>query len=339
MNATVLKGTPLEKVNYSFLNYVEQKKEFEKKHLGGNGLPDYAYKMDYEHRKRLDSMPGVYNFARKCAATMVPQFLQKNSMQGVFVGPNQYPEVYQMVKECAETLGIGIPNMLIVPAIDFGDGIASEFNAVTMAYDDVEPVIVMTGLMLERFTAQEVKAIIGHECGHIHNNHGIYTILQNIIVNIGINGLLRIPGIAQIGGVLTSGVQLAILMWSRAAEISADRAGLICCGDLEVAKSANAKFMYNGADISGSIQTDLNIEALKEQMQLFMDSPYRLNEVFYSHPLSIKRVLADIDFWQCETYYQWRPDLRQPNMRLCTKDEVDERCKSYLDVVMPKGAK
>jgi hypothetical protein len=42
-----LVNTPLQGLNYSFARYVEDKKNFERRHLDGHGLPDYAYKMDF----------------------------------------------------------------------------------------------------------------------------------------------------------------------------------------------------------------------------------------------------------------------------------------------------
>lgn len=332
-------NTPLEGLNYSFAKYVEDKKNFERRHLGGNGLPDYAYKMDYEYRKKLDSMPGVYKFAKKYASTVVPQAIHQYSTMGIQVGPNQYPEIYQMVRECAETLGIGIPKLLIVPEIDLGGGYTTDFNAVTYAVDDIEPVIIITGLMLERFSAGEIKAIIGHECGHIHNNHGIYSVIETIIANIGINALFSIPVLAPFANLLTIGVQAALSMWSRAAEVTADRAGLICVGDPKVAANVDVKFLYKGTDISQSTQSEVNYEALREQMNLVLNSPHRLSEFFSSHPLSIKRAFANFDFWECETLYSWRPDLKKPGMVTYSKAVIDEKCKKYLDVVNPKGAK
>ncbi|MBQ4630762.1 MAG: M48 family metallopeptidase [Clostridia bacterium] len=334
MKTTSFINTPLEGLNYSFAKYVSDKKSFEKKHLDGHGLPDYAYKMDFEHRKKLDSMRGVYSFAKKMSSTIVPQKIHEFSMSGIQVGPNQHPEIYNMVRECAETLGIGIPKLIITG--DFGSG---DINACTYACDDVEPVIIMTGLMVERFTKEEIKAVIGHECGHIHNNHTIYSIMEQYINTIGFSGILALPGLAQFAGILTQGVVIALNAWSRAAEVSADRAALICSGDIKAVTNTNVKLMYQGADLSGSSSAEVNFEALREQMNMVINSPYRINELLDSHPLSIKRTFADLDFWECEKLYEWRPDLKEPNKKLYTKAEIDERCKRYIDVINAKEKK
>lgn len=335
--------TPLEGLDYNFLSYLTKKKEFERKHLDGNGLPNYAFKTDYELRKKLDSMPGVYKFAKTYCATVVPQNIQKYSMEGITVGPNQFPEIYEMVRDCANTLGIGIPTLIIVPYFEGG----GDFNACTMATDDIEPVILVTGLIVERFTADELKSVIAHECGHIHNNHTLYSLITSILIEAGINGLIgfaaaqgaSIPGLQLLLNSLTMGAQVALQMWSRAAEVSADRASVICMGGTDAVKSSLGKFMYNGADLSNSTSAEINIDALKEQMNLILNSPYRINELMASHPISIKRVFAALDFAECEKFYDWRPDLKVAGKKLHTKDETDNRCKKYINVLDTKGAK
>lgn len=329
-----LKNSPLSDLDYRFVNYVNSKKIMLSKHLDGNGIPDYAYKMDYEHRKHLDSIPGLFNFAKKLCATQVPQALHQYSMKGVAVGANQYPEIYKMVRECASVLGIGIPNVLIVPDIN-----GAEFNACTYALDDIEPVILVTGLMVQRMTVDELKAIIGHECGHIHNHHGIYGVLENIISVMGSVGILSFPGFRQFAALLTASTQIALSMWSRAAEVTADRAALICSGSVDVTKNALSKLMYNGANMSKTIETDLNLNALREQMEMSLNNPNRINELLSSHPIAIKRVFAVMDFSECDKFYEWRPDLKTPDLKIYSKEAIDKKCKKYIDVVMPKGEK
>ena len=333
-NVFEINGNPLSGLDYRFENYVSQKKAFNNKHMDGNGLPNYAYKMDYEHRKHLDSIPGLMRAVKTYCATIIPQQLQTYNMQGVMVGPNQFPEIYKMVTECANTLGIGIPNVLIVPNIG-----GEEFNAVTYALDDIEPLILVTGLMVERMSSEQLKAIIAHECGHIHNQHGLYGVLENIITMVGSVGLASIPGINLIAPLLTSGVRYAVDMWSRAAEVTADRAAVICAGSPKIAGSALAKFMYNGANISGVVESEINLEPLREQLDMMLNNPNRLNELFSTHPLPLKRIFAVHDFAECEVFYNWRPDLKKAGQTLYTKEQTDEKCKKYIDVVMPKGAK
>lgn len=331
MSITDLTNTPLADVNYKFSVFMQEKRKFEEIHMDGNGLPSYTYGMDFEHRKNLDKIPGLYKFAKTLYASVVPQLIRDYSMQGLRVGPNQFPEIYNIARECASVLGIAIPNIIISPE--------ETFNAFAYACDDVEPIIIVTGLMVQRTTPEELKCVIGHECGHVHCNHSIYGIIEQEIANIGLSGLFSIPVLAQFSSLITQGAVAALNTWSRAAEVSADRAGLICCGDIEVSKRVKAKMLYSGADISGTVKSDINIDELKKQMEMVNDSPVRLNELLYSHPVTTKRVFADMDFYECETFYEWRPDLKTPGMKLYSKKETDEKVKKYIDVVSKKDKK
>lgn len=147
--------SPLYDLDCSFDSYLRRRKAMLSKHMLGNGLPDYAYKMDYEYRKQLDSVPKLYDTARKICSTIVTQELQKANLSYLAVGPSQFPEVYQIACDCAKKLGIGIPNIYISPE--------GTFNAYAYACDDVEPFIVITEFALERLSLGELQALVGHD--------------------------------------------------------------------------------------------------------------------------------------------------------------------------------
>jgi DNA-binding CsgD family transcriptional regulator len=93
-----------------------------------------------------------------------------------------------MLRECADTLGIGIPTMFVISNIGV-------LNASTYCFEDADPLITMHSSMLERLTDMELKSVVGHECGHIHNNHGIYNVAVEIIKGASAS---FIPGVGQI---------------------------------------------------------------------------------------------------------------------------------------------
>lgn len=332
--AVALQNSPFADIDYRFLDYLEKKKAERSRKVDGNGLPNYAYYMDYECKKKLDSIPGLFKLARTVNSTLVPQMLREYNMQGVLASPTQFTEIYNMARDCAKNLGIGIPNVLVVPSLG-GD----EFNACTYAVDDEEPVIIVTGLLVQRMTPGELKAIIGHECGHIHNYHGTYQTLINIITNAGMNGLLSVPGIRQLAGILTQGAQIALNAFSRACEVTADRAAVICSDNPEDAFNSIKKFMYNGANLKDKVDINLDEDTLREQLDLINSNPVRYNELSATHPLPIKRIFAQMEYTRCENLYEWRPDFQKPGQALYTKKQTDERVKKYIEIVKGKGGK
>lgn len=289
--------------------------------LSGNGLPDYAFAMDYELRKKLDSIPHLYSIGKNICGTLASRYMHHYNMKNLLVGPDQFPDVYNIGCECARRLGIGIPNIYIVND--------QSVNACTIATDDVEPVIAINSGLYERFTLGELKCVIGHECGHIHNQHGIYNMLGSIVLNTGlvagaISGMIS----SQLMSLLTASSKLALNTWSRAAEVTCDRAGMICCDRVEDAYNVNAKFTYGAAFGEHTI----NLEALQRQLEENMESIARMDELLYDHPVASRRIVAEMEFAQSEVFYRWRPDLKEPGAVMRSREETDECCRRYVDV-------
>jgi len=321
-NKDVKAVSPLLDMDYRFETYLKKRKEQLGRHMQGNGLPDYAYKGDSEYRKKLDAIPGVYNTAKKLCTTIVSQEMQKANLSDLAVGPEQFPEIYKIACDCAKRLGIAIPNIYVR-----SEGV---LNAYAYASDDVEPFIVITEFALERLSIGELQALIGHECGHVQNYHSTYSVLTQLIANIGMGGMGVID--QMLAQIMSAGVQLTLNMWSRAAEVSADRAAMICCDNIEDAFNLNKKLLYGGVKVEDKINTELDIESLQKQLHVSYDSTVRYLELGATHPATIKRILAQMEFAECETYYAWRPDLKKASQIIRTKEETDARCKKFIDV-------
>ncbi len=304
--------SPLGGIDVSFARYVSKRKAQESQHLVG-GVPDYSFDLDNEMRKKLNAIPGFYSVAKKLCATYVAREIQLLNQSGLAVGPNQFPEIYQMGVECAGRLGIGVPNIYIKNV--------TEMNAYTVAGDDSAPTIILFSGIVERMTPGELKCVIGHECGHVHNQHGVYQVAVDYILRSG-------KGMA---GLILSGANMALMQfWTRAAEITADRAAVICADRVEDAVGVNKKLTY-GAMLGG--EYDVNIDALREQLEITMKNPTKILEITANHPNSIRRVLADLEFAECEVFYRWRPEMKRPGVVERTKEQTDARCKKLVNII------
>lgn len=312
--------SPLQNIDRSFRSYLERKKSTAQAHLDGNGLPDYAFAADYELRKKLDSIPQFYQLSKKICATYASRQLQIMNQSALAVGPNQFPEVYEIGRDCARRLGIGIPNIYIFSS--------QELNAYTIATDDTEPLIVIHSSLYERLTPGELRTVIGHECGHIHNQHGVYNIMAQLLLEgsavaismSGMSSLLLSP--------ILLGAQVALNAWSRAKEVTSDRAGMICCERIEDAHTAEAKFLYGAAFGEHKV----NFSELKKQLDMQQGNLTRLEELGSTHPVAVRRIMAEELFAECELFYRWRPDLRTSGLTLRSKEETDELCRHYVNV-------
>jgi Zn-dependent protease with chaperone function len=101
-------------------------------------------------------------------------------------------------------------------------------NAYTFGHK--KPFIVLTSGLVDLLGDEELLFVIGHELGHIKSGHVLYTILARNIATI-------IAAIGQatlgIGALLGQGLVVALHDWYRKAELTSDRAGLLCVQDLD----------------------------------------------------------------------------------------------------------
>lgn len=312
---------PTDDINLNFADYVRERSSRIGKHLQG-GIPDYAFTSDYATRQKIAAIPGAFQLGKAITSQVVPRQRQMYNMSGLRVGPNQFPEIYQMVRDCSELLGIGIPTTFITAELGV-------LNAFALAIEDAEPMIVLNSSIVERMTPQELKAVIGHECGHVHNNHGIYNVLANLLIN-GIGA--SIPGIREILALVSLPLRVAIQTWSRAAEVTCDRAGVLCCGEADSTISAQSKLL------SGGLLSDhqINVDALLEQYDSLRSSPVRMLELLNTHPAGVRRILAAKEFINSQVFYDWHPELKEPDMHLYSKDELDAHCAKYVSVSQNK---
>lgn len=312
-------NSPLNSIDCSFGNYLTRRKMMDAQRMDGNGIPAYAFAMDYECRKKLDSIPRFYDTAKTITGTYVSRMTHEYTRTSMAAGPTQFPEVYQIACNCARTLGIGIPNVFIQND--------PTMNAFTYAMDDIAPIVVVHSGLLERMTPGELKYVIGHECGHIQNYHSAYQYLSQLVLDA---GLSVASGISHLlAGLMTIGSSALLAAWSRAAEVTADRAGMLCADRPEDCCSALAKIMYGGTIGGGQ---EIDYEAIRAQLEHTVSNIAKYSEILDSHPAVARRIAALQEFHECRIYYTWRPDQKQPGQLTRDKDETDRRCRRYIDL-------
>lgn len=323
-------ANPTDIVSLDFAEYLAKRKD----HLEArfeDGAPNYAFALDKVLQKKLSSMAPVRKMAQTVVSFAVPLQKQIQQMHSIAVGPRQLPKLYKITEDCARLLGIGIPQVYVCPD--------PEINACTIATDDIAPIILLSSGIVERLEPEELHFVIGHECGHIHNLHGTYNtaveMMSNTIVEAALKGL-SIMGVANLLGtikqVIHGGILLAFNNWSRCAEITCDRAGMICCGDLDAAQSTLTKLVIGDLAHLG----EFNTQEFIQQSRNANSTPLRMLELMNTHPLIPKRLEALECFAECETFYQWKPKLSPPD-KLRSQAETDRRCQQIVTVINNKN--
>jgi len=256
-------------VAIDFQEFVNERKQARPGAASGESSHSYAYSWDKKTRLAFETMKPV-ELAVSAGVRMF-KHIGKAELLGhaVKVGPKQFPRVHALAERCAETLGIATPTLYVVNN--------PHLNAATYGTNDDSFIMIHSGLV-DHLSDQELMSVIGHECGHIHNNHVVY--------------LTTLFMLTRMAGVFVRWVSLpavlALRAWSRRAEVTCDRAGALCARDLDVASRALTKLALG----SQKLYEELNIEAFLEQHEEAQGSVGRFSEILATHPWLPKRVLA-----------------------------------------------
>jgi Zn-dependent protease with chaperone function len=266
----------------------------------------YAYASDRATRAAFTRMKPVE--LAVTAAVRLFKAVGKNQLLGnaVRVGPNQFPRVYALVQKCADTLGITPPTLYITNS--------PVMNAMTFGTNDDSFIIVHSAL-IDYFTEEELLSVIGHEAGHIHNSHVVY-----------LTALYYLKHMASIFlKWIVVPAEFALSGWMRRAEITCDRAGLLCCRDVDVSRRALAKLALGSTRLHG----ELNIEAFADQYEEGKEGVGRYAEMTASHPWIAKRLKALQIFGESELYRR-NSGLGDGGL---TMEQVDEKVHEVIKVV------
>lgn len=228
---------------------------------------------------------------------------------------NQDVPMAQIVKECAKTLEIEVPYTLISSSV-------SGLNAITVGTDN-SVYIAISSLLQRMFSEDEVKFVVGHECGHIALGHTMY----HTIVSTMSNFAEMIP---IVGPVVYKLAAWPLKAWSRRSEISADRAGLLCCGDVRVACKALLRLEAGFASVE-NFDVDTYISNTANQLQ--NSQLGYLGELTADHPILSKRMEALMVFANSEKYYRITGKTPETSAILYSDEELNYRTEQIVSVL------
>ena len=293
---------------FDFKAYVKRRKS-EAKDGGKRGPGEYAYSADKQMLAALGTLVPVRMACEAYLRTYKDYWRGQLLGGSVRVGPNQFPSLFKLVSRCASTLGIPIPEVFVKqdPVI----------NAFTYGTNE-DSFIVVHSATVDHLDEDELLNIIGHECGHIHNEHVTYYSLAR--------------DLAQIGSMLMSWViqpvTLSLDAWSRRSEITADRAGLLCCRSPEAAKRSLIKVALG----SQKLYEQVDVDEFLGQVGKIKKTIGKYGELFLSHPYLPKRVQA-LELFHKSVLYQGEEAERVDGGKLLTATELDEKVSEIVKVI------
>jgi Zn-dependent protease with chaperone function len=199
------------------------------------------------------------------------------------VSPRQYPDIHEMLNECATTLDLQpVPEMFI----------EQDPSPSAMAIGLDKPIIVISTGMLQLTDDEGLRFIIGHEVGHVLSGHAVYRTMLLALINVAAT-IAWLP----IGAWSIRAIILGLNEWFRKSELSCDRAGLLCSQDPSAALRAHASLAGarnpNDMDVAGFLDQAEEYETRGD----VRDSLLKLLQLSgRSHPLAALRA-AELQKW------------------------------------------
>jgi Zn-dependent protease with chaperone function len=248
----------------------------------------FMHPWDVKATESLRKVPGLDTVTKKVIEYGFERIKHlENLADNIQVTERTFSRLHRGVQWAAKILDMPAPEVFVT--------LDAQFNAFT--YGHTKPYITFSSSLLELCDDEELLYVIGHEMGHIKCEHVLYkTVAENI------RSILDAVGKATLGlgNLVGTGLALPLLDWYRKAELSADRAGLMCVQDPEVALRLFMKLAGGSAYAKTSMdrQDFLNqIRAYEEDQDSTLDRTYKLFiTVFRSHPFPIMRA-KHLDEW------------------------------------------
>ena len=169
-------------------------------------------------------------------------------------------------------------------------------------YGHTQPFITLTSGLVDMLDEEELFFVIAHELGHIKAGHVLYTIIARTIAAI-----MAMIGQATlgIGALLGQGLVFALLEWYRKAELTSDRAGLLCTQDIDPCHRVFMKLAGGSTKLYGEMNRDEFMRQIREYEDADRSDLNRAYKLLLTlgrtHPYAILRA-KELDEWHGTGY-------------------------------------
>jgi Zn-dependent protease with chaperone function len=194
------------------------------------------------------------------------------------VSERQFPELHCLAREAAARLNMPQPPVFITQN--------PTLNAFALGFLRRQSVVLHSATV-EAMSPAELQFVIGHEFSHIKCGHTNVMVLTNSTQG------LNIPLLSQL-------LQFLFLGWSRKAEYTCDRGGLLANRDPRAAIYALSKLAV-GATLFQQLDIEDFVNCQRTAMNA--DTLTQLSESLATHPYLVKRLQALYDFFRSEAYH------------------------------------
>jgi Zn-dependent protease with chaperone function len=259
----------------------------------GLAAEDFQHPDDVAATHALQSLPGFDTVTSKIMEYGFERlYYLQNTADNVRVTARMFPRLHRALGWGCKILEVDEPELYV--------NLHPMPNAYT--YGHKRPFIVLTSGLVDILDDEERFFVIAHELGHIKAGHVLYTVLASNIAAI-----LQVIGQATLGlgNLLGQGLVIALYDWYRKAELTADRAALLCVQDLDPCVRTFMKLAGGASRLFGEMD---KTEFLR-QIRTYEDADHsNLNRAYKvlltlwrTHPFPILRA-KELDAWFSSGY-------------------------------------
>lgn len=291
---------PLLGIDTSFRSYLNAYTRSFSNHVVGGAL-DYALDSDFAVRQKIQSLSAWGKLSKSINTTDITTEAKYLFSKCNQAGMLKFPEVYDIVRKCADRLELSLPIVFVREDVD-------KMMIYSIASDIIEPCIVISSALIDNASAEELQLLIGAECGRIQNNHSLFNFGCSYISN---SPNKFKPVERSFNQPVGNQVICALSEWIDFADITADRAAVICCDDPQEFGRIFADILKGGfVDFYGRKQEDVSINSAVNYWESIRNLPSRNIKCDEELTKAERRIAAAMEFARCDGLYKWRTDLK-----------------------------
>ncbi|MCB1022751.1 MAG: M48 family metalloprotease [Acidobacteria bacterium] len=240
--------------------------------------------------------------AAKMVSEKVGRRWIESTFNGILLGEKQMPQIYAQAVKAARILG-----MTHMPDIYLSG--ERPWDCLTFGTEK-DSFIIIGSAMAGNFQGPDLFFLLAREMGHCQAGHALWnTVMRFLIGEQGQAKGFMAGGIMNAlkggaGGLVANVVEVPLLAWARQAEITADRAGMICVGNEEIVR----RVLISWSLRSSFLFKQVNIEAWLEQQEMSEEEGYsKLSELTTSStPYLSRRLRLLSEFSKSRELAYWR---------------------------------
>jgi Zn-dependent protease with chaperone function len=237
----------------------------------------------------------------------------------VQLGEHQLPNIWVLQRQVFNTLDMeDVPDLYMTQY-----PVANAFT-----FGTERPIVVLNSELVRLLDDDGRRVVLAHEAAHVHSDHVLYR--QALLILLRLGSSVRLPIVA---GLPLLAIQLALLEWSRAAELSCDRAAALVTRDPQAVCRALMTIS------AGEAAADLNLDAFIAQGMEYSEGGSGLERITkllqdmrLTHPMPVRRVKMLLD-WVHEGEYDRlvRGDYLRVGEEASAREEAEAASTFYGD--------